>query len=761
MNRKEEPRRVTALLDKWKKQLEEKLKNPELLKTGKEELLKGLLSFGIGFFFAQGSFLFGSYPFGISLLASADSHLWGIWAGCCLGSFFARGFPPFLFISLYTLILTLRLTVFHKNRTSAEEFSPGPLFYAFAASLLSLVPGLYTCIAEDFTIHALFALLVSLLASGVFTFLFKGVSSGIRTPWIYQTAATGAFSFALVYSLGSITFFGFSPNVAAATLCCLLISAKENFILGGIFGVAMGIACGGEYIPVFLFVGMISSAFHRYSPRTAPWLGILAGFAFAFYNRGASAFLYVLPDLASGALVYLPLEAFLQRRKTKVAKKLGQSAKEKTAESGLLPSLSTQLKELSGKVFSLSEKLRSPTPESARRICRKTVEEICGECSGDCFKDGTMSEKIADTLFEVGSLSAYKEPVYKSSLCEKKKLLCDQINNDYASYLRTLLESDKAECYAQCYSQCSKILKDRELLFSKEQEENSKESERFRKSLERTLAFRSACAYGTRQILFKATGIEPEESLQNSDTLQKYLENALNYRLSPPEFTLSGKEWSFTVRRVPAFQIQEGAITKCKEEEDYSGDTVYTFKNQDYFYALLCDGMGSGREAALVSRIACQFFKHLLSCGASLETVLGSVNDFLLHQSCECSTTLDMVRFDLLDGQCDFIKCGACPSLVLRGDNTFKISSTSLPVGATREVHYEKVTVRLRPGDKIILISDGISSQIEGSPWLSALLSGSVRPDPQGMAEDILRTAFTGAEKPDDRSVLVLEVSEC
>ena len=126
-------------------------------------------------------------------------------------------------------------------------------------------------------------------------------------------------------------------------------------------------------------------------------------------------------------------------------------------------------------------------------------------------------------------------------------------------------------------------------------------------------------------------------------------------------------------------------------------------------------------EAALVSRIACQFFKHLLSCGASLETVLGTVNDFLLHQSCECSTTLDMVRFDLLDGQCDFIKCGACPSLVLRGDNTFKISSTSLPVGATREVHYEKVTVRLRPGDKIILISDGISSQIEGSPWLSAL----------------------------------------
>ena len=190
-------------------------------------------------------------------------------------------------------------------------------------------------------------------------------------------------------------------------------------------------------------------------------------------------------------------------------------------------------------------------------------------------------------------------------------------------------------------------------------------------------------------------------------------------------------------------------------------DTVYTFKDQDYFYALLCDGMGSGREAALVSRIACQFFKHLLSCGASLETVLGTVNDFLLHQSCECSTTLDMVRFDLLDGQCDFIKCGACPSLVLRGDNTFKISSTSLPVGATREVHYEKVTVRLRPGDKIILISDGISSQIEGSPWLSALLSGSVRPDPQGMAEDILRTAFTGAEKPDDRSVLVLEVSEC
>lgn len=240
-------------------------------------------------------------------------------------------------------------------------------------------------------------------------------------------------------------------------LCCLLISAKENFILGGIFGVAMGIACGGEYIPIFLFVGMISSAFHRYSPRTAPWLGILAGFAFAFYNRGASAFLYVLPDLASGALVYLPLEAFLQRRKTKVARKAGTVRKGKN---GRIRAFAFPVNAIEGAfrqgLFPF-RKAPLPTPENARRICRKTVEEICGECSGDCFKDGTMSEKIADTLFEVGSLSAYKEPVYKSNLCEKKKLLCDQINNDYASYLRALLESDRAECYAQCYSQCSKF----------------------------------------------------------------------------------------------------------------------------------------------------------------------------------------------------------------------------------------------------------------------------------------------------------------
>ena len=245
---------------------------------------------------------------------------------------------------------------------------------------------------------------------------------------------------------------------------------------------------------------------------------------------------------------------------------------------------------------------------------------------------------------------------------------------------------------------------------------------------------------------------------RNTDELRDLFEERLGRKLSLPVLLKTDGTSELRFRTLPAFRVQSGSATIKKEGERQNGDTIRTFFCRNRFYALICDGMGSGREAALVSRIAVRFIEELTVAGAEPDTVLRTVNGFLLCQSCECSSSVDLLRLDLFDGRCDFIKCGACASLILRGENTFKIASASVPAGASRDVHYESVTVKLREGDRIIMTSDGISDEIEGSLWLKELFAGKLKSDVQGLADDILLLSSRSEKNADDRSVLVIDV---
>ena len=751
-------KRFSGQWERYKKTFEKFMENEQLQKKYAVTALSALLAVGTAFLLAHTPMLFGCVPMGLSLLCAAQNDLIFLWMGCFLGALDqGEAFPVFL--AVYTCVFVFRFTLSLKAEKSLTKLRESLGTRVLIALVGALILGLYGCIAEQFTLHALFALLFYLLSSGALTFLLSGlfVSSDLG-KFFYKTALI-TLGFCVVFAAGTFRLFGFSADLMVATLFVLLFSKKENPVFSAIAGMALGLACGRDYAPVLALCGLVSATLGKISKKTAPWLGILSGFGWAFYAMGSTAFLYTLPDLVSGLLLYTPLNAYLEKKEEAQNTLFSTNIEEhaRTDENLFRQSLET----LSEKLTALSQNLRMPTSEQAYRICQSNVEDHCRSCGGNCFSKKEALSSLSETLFETGKLSLEKPPKTISSGCTRYKLLCDSVNNDYAAHLKSLLDEDRADSYALCYRGIASLLRDREALSKKEEEQNEEIKERFAKALNvMHIGYEELSVVGQRTLHLKAKGVRLSDIRGSAKGLRSAFEKECGMRLSLPELICTQEEQSLLFRRVIAFDGELGALSQKKEGEDYCGDTVYSFRRDNYLYFLLCDGMGSGRDAALVSRIACHFIEQLSSCNGSLETVLQTVNDFLLGQKSECSTTVDLLRLDLYDGSCTFIKSGACPSLILRGQNTFKISSLSMPIGATREINCEKISLKLKPGDYVIMASDGVASDLESAPWLSALLTGKLREKPQELAEDLLSYAQKEDLRPDDRSIMVIRVME-
>jgi stage II sporulation protein E len=137
---------------------------------------------------------------------------------------------------------------------------------------------------------------------------------------------------------------------------------------------------------------------------------------------------------------------------------------------------------------------------------------------------------------------------------------------------------------------------------------------------------------------------------------------------------------------------------------------------------------------------------------------LDALNMLLSSREGECTATVDLCEIDLRSGACRFHKCGAAASYVRRGDSLFHIPAGRLPLGVLEEVDVEKTTVHLQAGDRVILLSDGVSQTPEDAPWLCELLSDRWEDDPEIMADRILNTARAHAEQSDDRTVVIVEI---
>ena len=147
-----------------------------------------------------------------------------------------------------------------------------------------------------------------------------------------------------------------------------------------------------------------------------------------------------------------------------------------------------------------------------------------------------------------------------------------------------------------------------------------------------------------------------------------------------------------------------------KREEQVCGDRGACFMGREnQYFILLCDGMGTGQEAAQISNYTVRLLRRLLCSGLAPESALQLLNGNMLLQGTGAFSTVDLLQIDLHSGMAQLYKWGAAPSYWRDGDEIKKIGTATPPpgVGVGENQLPWRYTLSLKGGEMLVLISDG------------------------------------------------------
>lgn len=141
-----------------------------------------------------------------------------------------------------------------------------------------------------------------------------------------------------------------------------------------------------------------------------------------------------------------------------------------------------------------------------------------------------------------------------------------------------------------------------------------------------------------------------------------------------------------------------------------SGDTSISFQDgAGNIYVVISDGMGTGKNAAVESKMTTEMFRKLICSGISYNSAIRLMNGLMITKSeKESFATLDAAKIDLDCGEMTLIKAGASSTLILQGDSVLRIAAPTFPVGALIESEIYTKTIMLKENDILLMLSDGI-----------------------------------------------------
>ena len=157
------------------------------------------------------------------------------------------------------------------------------------------------------------------------------------------------------------------------------------------------------------------------------------------------------------------------------------------------------------------------------------------------------------------------------------------------------------------------------------------------------------------------------------------------------------------------FRPEVAAKAAGRGGRSLSGDRGACFHGPgEQFFVLLCDGMGSGKEAAAQSGTAIETLSGLLRAGMDPGSALQLLNSAYVLRDDGCFSTVDILQVDLLTGDSLLLKWGGAPSYLQRGDRLRRLGEAAMPPGVSLETTgVQRIKLTLHQEDLLVLTSDG------------------------------------------------------
>ena len=211
----------------------------------------------------------------------------------------------------------------------------------------------------------------------------------------------------------------------------------------------------------------------------------------------------------------------------------------------------------------------------------------------------------------------------------------------------------------------------------------------------------------------------------------------------------------FLFTEEPKYIALTGVSRAVKEGEKVSGDQYATMESEKgKLILLLSDGTGSGEDASRGSGRVMDLMEKMLEASVNL------LNSALYAQNEEDDhPTIDLCSLDLYTGECEICKVGGVATFWKTSGRVLCVGGESLPLGIFQKVQIERQMCQIRPGDLLVMMTDGVLDMMEdGEERMAQVLEGLQEQNPQEIAEKILSYAICASEGRirDDMTVFVL-----
>jgi serine phosphatase RsbU (regulator of sigma subunit) len=193
---------------------------------------------------------------------------------------------------------------------------------------------------------------------------------------------------------------------------------------------------------------------------------------------------------------------------------------------------------------------------------------------------------------------------------------------------------------------------------------------------------------------------------------------------------------------------------------DAGGDTFDYSIDREHLYVSITDPVGHSTQAALLATLTVGSLRNTRRALASPAEQAAAVNTTLLAEAREDQfVTGQLIRIRLADGSAELINAGHPLPFRLRDGRALPIEAvTELPFGV-EAMTYSVQSLELRPGDRLLLITDGYLERNAVRVDVEGILAATVDRHPRQIVQELALKvlAATGGKLRDDATAVCID----
>ncbi|MGW8065523.1 PP2C family protein-serine/threonine phosphatase [Streptomyces ziwulingensis] len=193
--------------------------------------------------------------------------------------------------------------------------------------------------------------------------------------------------------------------------------------------------------------------------------------------------------------------------------------------------------------------------------------------------------------------------------------------------------------------------------------------------------------------------------------------------------------------------------------DDIGGDTYDYALDQDVLHLSITDAMGHDTASALLATLTVNALRGARRAGRGLLDQAYAAHEAITRHA-RGMTTGQLLRVRLESGACELVNAGHPWPLLLRGTCVEELAlKVNMPFGVPAPATYQVQRLHLEPGDRLVLITDGMHDRDAAAVDLPGIIHDTRDEHPREAVRALTSAVHEacGGSLPDDATTLVLD----